>query len=366
MTFGNDNSVTLNNEGSNSGIAIASNHGTVNVNCQLAYGEIRTICLDLIQGELAKYKADALVEAQNRNTELFNLLLVELRNNGTNDKLVLDEFKNPGMQIDYYEAQKGYIRTGSPELAKMLSGILVKRIHETSRTMLQIALSEAIQTVPKLLPSQMAVLAFVLAVRHLYPNTSIPYSKEDFICNLKHILLPLFQKGVSKTYLEIQHLHFTSCVLTAGWSETLISILKNINAFFFMKGFLPSYIQKDENGNFLNDLYPDLFIECVNDKKLLQINALNENDLRNKLGVNHKHFQIFKKIFYQNMMKDEEAQRFVENLFPEMKEVFTYWNGSWISSCVLSSVGVVIGAEYLRQITGKIVDIDEWLQKDLS
>ena len=356
MTFGNDNSVTLNNEGNNSGIAIGTNTGTVNYG--LTYSEIRDLCLDLIKGEISKYVADGLVEAQKRYEELFNLLIAELQKIGFTDLQILNEFKNPGMQIDYYEAQKGYIRVGTPQLSKLLSAILVKRIHETSRSMLQLTLSEAIRIAPKLLSSHMAVLALIVAIGEL--NVNLSFSRDQFILRLKQLLIPLFQSGVSQQKLEIYHLDFTGCLQMELWSEPLINLLKKNYSFFFMKGFLPEDLQKDEKGDLLNDVYPDLFTKCLNNKELLQVNALNESDLTSKLGDNQKHFKILHSIFRQNMMSDDESQRLVESLLPEMKDVFTYWNNSLISSCRLSPVGAVIGAEYLRQITGKSVDISEW------
>ena len=57
----------------------------------------------------------------------------KLKEENMDDAQTLAEFRNPAMQFDYLEAQKAYIKAGTPELSELLSDILVKRISESSR-----------------------------------------------------------------------------------------------------------------------------------------------------------------------------------------------------------------------------------------
>ena len=128
-----------------------------------------------------------------------------------------------------------------------------------------------------------------------------------------------------------------------------------------MRGISQSDIPKDENDNYLNNVYPDLFIRCLNNAEMFQINAINEDALSQKIESGHKYNDILMKLFNENIMSDEDAQKLVEDLLPEMKDIFAYWNNSEIKSCILSSVGIVIGAAYAHQVTGQDFELHIWI-----
>ena len=107
-----------------------------------------------------------------------------------NDTQALAEFRNPAMQFDYLEAQKAYIKAGTAELSELLSNILVKRISESSRSLLQISLGEAIQVAPKLIPSQIASLALAFIVK-TYAAITVN-SHATFAAFLRDTILPIF------------------------------------------------------------------------------------------------------------------------------------------------------------------------------
>ena len=67
------------------------------------------------------------------------------------------------------------------------------------------------------------------------------------------------------------------------------------------------------------------------------------------------------KMFEDNIMPDAEAKLLIETLVPEMKEIFAYWNESYIGGCEALSVGIVIGAEYAKQITGEEYNLEMWI-----
>lgn len=359
MKFGNDSSVTVRNDGKNHGVEIGVNHGSVVMQYGLGYNDTKELCHDIVRDEIAKYHAEALVEAQKRNDELFERVVQKLEQENMDDAQTLAEFRNPAMQFDYLEAQKAYIKAGTQELSELLSGILVKRISESSRSLLQIALGEAIQVVPKLIPSQMASLALAFVVKHTR-RISVN-SHATLTAFLKDTIIPIFHSGVSQKDSEFQHLSFTGCSQQSVLSNNMIEYFKGNYAGLFMRGISQSDIPKDENDNYLNNVYPDLFIRCLNNAEMFQINAISMDDLSQKIKSRHKYNDILMKLFNENIMSDEDTQKLVEDLVPEMKDIFAYWNNSEIKSCILSSVGIVIGAEYAHQVTGQDYELHIWI-----
>ena len=362
MKFGNDSSITVENSGINSGVMAETNQGTIIVNQYASsYSETKAICLDIVRDEIAKYHDTALIEIQKRFDELFELLVKKLQEKNMTDAQALAEFKNPAMQFDYFEAQKAYMKAGIPELAEMLSNILVERISESSRSLLQIALGEAIQVAPKLIPSQMATLALTFVVGYTR-NLSIE-SHKSFSEYLKTNVLLLYERGISQKASEFQHLSFTGCSQQSAFERSLIGLLKGAYQGLFMKGFDKEKIPKAKCGQSLFDLYP-LFIPCLNDKSKFQINTMTEEILFEqiqKMSIPLEDATALTTLFKENILPDNEAQALVEKLVPQMKGVFEYWDKGEIKHCFLSSVGIIIGAEYAHQITNRNYDLKIWI-----
>lgn len=354
--------VSLENSGDNYGVEAGSNSGVIVVNQGLGYDNTKALCLDIVRDELEKYKAEALVEARKRNDELFEKVIEKLDNQRMTDEQALTEFKNPAMQYDYAEAQKAYIKAGTPELASVLSDILVRRVGEPSRTLLQIALGEAIQVAPKLIKSQMASLALAFMLRHTV-KLGIR-NQNQFVAYLENTILPLFNSGVSQKESEFQHLNFTGCSQYTIANIGLASLLSSSYSGLFMKGFEKDKIPADSEGKSFLDLYPALFCPCLNAPELWQINSTSKDalfKLMKQLDVSQDHCQIVSKTFETNLMSDAETEQLTVRLVPGMEPVFDYWKESDISHQSLTSVGIIIGAQYSHLITGENYDLNIWI-----
>lgn len=353
---------SVDNAGDNYGVETASNTGVIVVNQGLGYDNTKALCLDVVSDELKKYKAEALEEAKRRDGELFDKVVAELSKRNMTDEQALSEFKDPSMQYDYAEAQKAYIKAGTPELAAVLSNILAERIGESSRTLLQIALGESIQVAPKLIETQMATLALGFVLKHTVRLTVNDH--ESLVAYIQDTILPIYNRGVSQKESEFQHLNFTGCSQYSALQQELSSIFLNTYSGLFMKGIKDDEIPKNPDGvSFLN-LYPSLFVKCLNDKKLYQINAMSEDVLTSsmeKLKITQEYQQILKELFKNNRMPDDATQKLLIELVPEMKSVFDYWANNAISYSTLTSVGIVIGAQYAKLITSQEYDLRIWI-----
>jgi len=362
VKFGND-LVSIENTGDNHGAEVGINNGSVVVQRYgLGYTDTKNLCYDIIREELDKYHAEASEEAKKRSDELFKQFTRKLAELKMNDSQILFEFKKPSMQFDYLEAQKAYMKIGTPELLDMLSEILVNRISASTGTLLQIVLGEAIQVVAKLVPSQMATLALLFVTG--YSRAALVKDYQSFIEHIKSSVLPIFKSGVSQKSSDFQHLNFTGCTQRAALGVELISLLKGAYPEIFVNGIEKSQIPKGSNSKKLFETYP-LFEPCSNCTDRLRINAISEQDLHNKMShysVDPKDRDVLIKLFKESIMSDSQAQELAISLVPEMRDVFKYWTESEIKYYgLLSSVGIVIGAEYACKISNHEYNLNLWI-----
>ena len=265
MPFGNNPIVdrtTVENTGENAGTMIGSNSGQVNVNCGLGYNDTKALCLDITREEIAKYAQTAHIEAERRRDELFEMLMNVLANRQMADTQTLSAFCDPAMQFDYFEAQKAYMKAGTPELADILSQILAERVGESERTLLQIALGEAIQVAPKLVTTQMRTLALVFFIKHIVRYDILNH--DTLTEYLENIILPIYRSGVGRKQAEFQHLNFTGCSQYAAIRSQMAVLFQRKYAGLFMSGIENDQLPKDSANTSLVELYPDLFIKCLN------------------------------------------------------------------------------------------------------
>ncbi len=354
--------IVVENTGQNHGVEAGNNSGLIINNNGLTYSDTKALCYDIVSEELDKYKNEAHDEAEKRYNELFGLLIEKLDKNNMSDGAALSEFKKPAMQYDYFEAQKSYIKAGTPEMAEVLSNVLLERISESERTLLQIALGEAIHTVPKLIKSQMATLAMFFVLHHT--KSLRINSHESFSAFLRNVILKLYYHGVSKKFSEFQHLSSCGCGQISGFTVSFISDIRNIYGGIFMKGYLKDEMVASEDGQPLYEKYPKLFTSCLNDKEKIQINAMSKESLEEffvSYNVNVNDQKIITKIYENNLMNVEEIKTLIIKLVPEMQEVIDYWADGYISYLNLSSVGIIIGAQYSKLITQEDYDLHIWI-----
>ncbi len=169
------------------------------------------------------------------------------------------------MKLSYIEAQKSYIRLGTKELEDTLAQLLVDRLKEKDRTLLQIALGEAITVVPILLPEQLDIL--VLSFRLRYTRNLRLNNLITFYDYLKEKILPHINGNQTKTSLY-QHLVYAKTGSTDIGEISLEDIFSRIYPGLFMKGFDISEIQT------YFEKYPSIFVNCLQNPSKLQINAM--------------------------------------------------------------------------------------------
>lgn len=365
MVFGNNipsGKIQIENDGDNFGVEKGINSGTINVYQGLGYSDTKALCRDIVQDELAKYRRSAAEIAEQRRDEMIDLIIEKLSARGLTDQESLFEFANPAMQFDYLEAQKAYIKAGTPELAAILSDLLVERACESSRTLLQITLGESIQVAPKLIKSQLGSIALLFNIS----DTCMPSinTHDRFKAYLQDTILPIYNSGVSRKSSEFGHLVFAGCSQYLALRMNLPKQFTRVYSSLFMKGYVKEQLPNSSNGMNLQEHYPLLFDKCLNDEKKLQFTSRTEKELSKTMtlfGVCREDQSVMLDLYKKNIMSEKEAETLIVSLIPEMQDLLDYWKDNDISMQTLTSVGLVIGAQYSKMINGIGYDLNIWV-----
>lgn len=334
--------------------ADATQIGTQNNIYGLSYRDAKELCSDLIKSELDIYKIEAEEIAKQRDENLLANFFERLSNERIEDKEIVEEFKNPDMQYSYVEAQKSYIRLGTKELEDTLAQLLVDRLKEKNRTLLQIALGEAITVVPILLPEQLDILAICFRLR--YTKRLNVNNLESFYNYLTVYILPHIC-GEQKKNSLYQHLVYAKTGSIDMGEITLEGLFSKTYTGLFMKGFDTSEVE-----TYINK-YPLLFTRCLHDSSKLQINAIDSDVLSTKLleaNVLLEDKSTIETLFTQNQFQTNEIKDFICENLPPAKMIFDLWN-STLKHFTLTSIGIVLGANRSKQICGESFDMNIWI-----
>lgn len=344
----------------NNGLSLGVNNGTIYNG--MNYTEIRALCLDLIKDEISKAKLVAQVEAERRDNELISKIFEKLGQAQIPEQTIKNAFEEPAMQFDFIEAEKAYIKYGGTELCDILSDIIADRINEKDHSLLQIALGEAIKTVPLLLPTQMATLSLAFLMYHTINNKV--NSHITFANYLRTTIIPIFASGTSKKDSEFQHLSYTRCATVSAFTNSLSNIISNTYGGLFSNGFDKNNIPNTIEGDSFLTKYPNLFIMCLNDNTKYQINAINIEALNKALqqiNISSSEKSEIINLYNNHKMNDEQIKQKTIMLCPDMEDLFKYWNSTSIANLNLTSVGIVIGGFFASAKTRENYNLKIWI-----
>ena len=318
------------------------------------YQNTKSLCQDLIRNELEKYKSDAEQLAKERDEKFLSTLFEKLHRENIDDNSMCKEFRNPDMQYTFVEAQKAFIRLGTPELETILSNLLVDRAKESNRTLLQIALAEAVSVVPMLLPSQLDILALCFRLR--YTRNNIINNLPTFFNYIQEQILPHVPNAIDKIS-SYQHLVYTKTASIDLGEISLENIFIETYGGLFLSGYIP------EELNDFPKKYPDLFIQCIPSK--IQINSISREALDEQLSsINNmpdEDKRFIQEHFSNNLMSQNAIKDFICSNIPSSKMLFSQWNDTSLKHLTLTSVGIVLGANRCKQISGTTFDMNIWI-----
>lgn len=322
----------------------------------MTYSDVKTLCGELIRGELELYKGEAERVAIQREERLFSNIVEELKKEKITDGEICNEFKSPDMQYAYVEAQKAFIRDGSENAERVLTNLIIKRVKEQDKSLLKITLDEAITVVPKILPEQLDTLALCFVLRRTRFNTV--NNMLTFFDFLRNTVLPLVKRS-SLTEASLMHLVYTGAGVMETGQISIEELLANTYGGLFMKG------NSLEELKGYNERFPMMFTKCLRDNGKYQVNSISLEELEKTLNkyknATRDDIEFIKHLFVSGIVSPEEIRKMICKDCSEMKELFEIWNGTRIKHFGLTSVGVVLGAIRLKQNTNIEFDLHTWI-----
>jgi len=331
---------------------------SITVHQGISYSDAKEIALDVYKANFLQLSQDAAQIARNRAEELTDNFLKKLE---IENKTAIDSMRDPAMQAALYEAQKQYAKTGDKDLEGLLVDILVERASASERNIHQIVLDEALIVASKLTAEQMDALTI---------NFLISKTSNSTLSNLAAIplylntyLLP-FMVSLSKDSSCYEHLEYVGCgsLLHMGGINSIEAIYQAQYGGLFSKGFT-----RDRLINEIEEIdqYPFLIVNCLHDRNLLQVNAVNTDVIDKTCDDKNVPSQTKDKItnlFNSTRMSPQEVKGYLISVAPDVTAIFDLWENTGLSKFVPTTVGIAIAQANFRRKTGIKLDLSIWIK----
>lgn len=323
-------------------------------NAGLSYKDVKELCLDLIGDKLDAYKEEASTEAKKREEKLRTDFIDELQKN----KINLNEFKNPSMQLCYIEAQKGYISYGDETAEKVLLELLKDRMSETDKSILQISLNEAIKVAPLLMKKHLNALSLLFFVKEM--NIMGIRTRDELIDLIKDVVLK-FTKNSTLTKVDYEHLEYNKCITKIEILKSdIFKIMKSKYKYYFLKEI--SYNEFQKKYSQLTKYISSLSFFNVDSDNILRFKKIDSFLSYNELDIiSPDDREIFNKMINDLTMSDEEFERTILDNNDLLCPLFYTWENDLMSSSSLTTVGKVLAMINIKLELKIPIDMSIWI-----
>lgn len=323
-------------------------------NAGLSYKDVKELCLDLITDKLDSYKEESSIEAKKREEKLRNDFIDELEKN----KIDLNEFKNPSMQLCYIDAQKGYISYGDDTSEKILLELLKDRISESDKSILQISLNEAVKVAPLLMKKHLNTLSLLFFIKEM--SIMGIRTRAELIDFIKDVVLK-FTKDSSLTKVDYEHLEYNKCITKIEiFKSDIFEIMRSKYKYYFLKEI--SYDDFQQKYSQLTKYIGSLAFFNVDSDNMLRFKEVDSFLSYNELDIiSSDDREMFNKMLKDLTMSDEEFERTILDNNDLLCPLFYTWKEDLMSSCSLTTIGKVLAMINIKIELKIPVDMSIWI-----
>lgn len=345
------------NVGTNNGTIIVgrdnspnTQSGQIHIHQGMNFDEVRALCLDLVQKELALYKQQAMVESMRRFNELMDKFLDQFSRINDNKRQRLQE---PAIQNALNETFKEYVKSGKEELGDDLIDLMIERVEVEEHTTSQSIIDEVRQILPKLSSSTVSLISLLTFSQLILTR------KTDVFMDMLHKLSPMIKHLQDIHSIDVAYLEQIGC----GQSLSFVGFGKNFeqrmlscyNLLFYHPISIDKFyeIMAKYGYNQGDKLFVSLVLNSLMDVKENQLH-FKFNSYREDLLVGKKKLEISQAL--SNLLKemrafDEiEVRQFFLNINPNWIVVLDKFKNEDIKNFTLSPVGSYIGTRKLSKI----------------
>lgn len=323
-------------------------------NTGLSYKDVKELCFDLITDKLDSYKKEASIEATKRESKLRNDFIAELEKN----KVDLEEFKNPSMQLCYIDAQKGYISYGDEMSEKILIELLKDRMCESDKSILQISLNEAVKVAPLLMKKHFNVLALVFFIKEM---NIMGIKTRNELLNFIEEVVTKFTKDISLTKIDYDHLEYNKCITKIEILKSdIFNILKHKYNYYFLREI--SYNKFQKKYYQLTKYIGTISFFNVDSDNVLRFKEVDSFLSYNELDVIYSNdIEVFNKMIEDLTMSDTEFEKTILDYNDLLCPLLYTWNDSLISSSSLTTIGKVLAMINIKIELNLPIDMSIWI-----
>lgn len=124
----------------------------------------KEIALNVFKNNFLELSEKASSVALTRAEEIVNEFILKLYDKNQN---IIDKLQDPAIQYSLFNVQREYAKTGDIGLKEQELKLLIERIGSEERSLKQIVLDEAIETLPKLSLEQLNFICYIFIVDNL-------------------------------------------------------------------------------------------------------------------------------------------------------------------------------------------------------
>lgn len=265
-----------------------------------------------------------------------------------------EKFSDPDLRMTLEDAVKIASRKNNPDIHKILSNLIVKRIQYDDEIK-QIVFNEAIATIGRLTANQLKIIALNFILTRVSWNEIQEWKDlEKFFEDPISKLIPF-----KDTDAEFGHIEAVSCgrVMSIG-SWHLVDSFKNSFSNLFLTEFSDDEINRlpigKEHTEKIFKRTEKGFFKCRLPNKY-ELEKYFENEI-----VDGNLVSPVRTLFVSHFIPPEEIIKKIQSL-PVGKKFFEQCNGKSMTKLQLTSVGVAIALTYLELISNVKLDPNIWI-----
>lgn len=324
----------------------------------LTYEDARTLFMDLFENNFLKLKESAAQLAFSRAKELLDDYLQIIK---TNFPSCIQELADPAMQAAIFTAQKEYAKSGDKNVEQLLVDLLVNRINQPVRSLLQLSLDEALEKASRLSVSQLNILALNYFLYKYIPDITDLASFNKYI---NTNLIPFIDDAALQTQ-EYLYLEYLGCgYKRTHLVDTLTVYFVNKYPGLFNLGFSEEEFDKKMEGLITNK--EDYIIPCFNDVNKFQIKYLNLQSLVESFETpmgngkfSHVNGELFNKLkeFILNTMPIDSARKLLLEMNEDLNKIGIIIHESNFGYFELTPIGRIIAISYYNNLAKEKIDV---------
>jgi hypothetical protein len=271
-------------------------------------------------------------------------------------------FKDPDFQYLLHAAQHAHARSGENENRDVLIDLIAERSKVEARNRLALTINQAVEKASLLTKEELSVLSISFLFRYT-ARFGIKSIQELAAFLSEHAVPHLSHVPIARS--SYQYLEALGCASIEMGEVDIRNVFSMCYPGVICAGFtrdnLIDHLPEGKKDAFDAT---DIVIPCLDDKSMLQFNALRKEDYDAKLiqfGLDPSEFSNAWNMFVNTVWDTDKISQKLSAFDPSISKIFQLWGETPLKNLTLTSVGMAIGHTNLRLVSGWSADLSIWI-----